>query len=1100
MPSKRQQPPPIRSYSPEDHGGVLSVSTVTLSHTSDSDFGHLSPVTTQGDITTQGDTGISEIPISTGIQKEQRSIPSLPFPVITSFNKDNNTNKNQSHNNKEKNNDNSNNSEFFTLKNAIKMVSLEAVKAEETYKSDKLLLDKANEQLMKFSRLLQEQDAELAATEEAFKKEQKQRESAEKHFIRLKKMMVVKDVEVSEAEQRKKAEQGLRKGAEREMTMLRRQIQAKDTQLAAAERKYQKECKRREKFENQMLELSKQAGKKNAEEQYQILQRIRDDDIVNSYSAAAEEFISSKENSFAAANSARKQQRAHEAAEARAASLMGQLNEVQEQLQQTEAELKTTKDKFDRERELREEADKALIIMREKGFNNQFDRKKSARTHAEDCLNTERLKLRNADLEGQLEATKTEVKKALEKARSRVNEEKSARESLEQQMQENRKSFEAVHEKEKALHEQKIKLYEESLKEAKQEKEQIEESLKKAKAQIEQSKSSTNSTSGELENLQHKYEAYQQQVIDAKAECKKEQTLRVELQTEMRAMANELDAMEEELTAKAKELAEVRKFAAFGDNTNVEMKERINLMEEEMKCTEARCKLFREKYNNEQERREKLEEEVYQMEQKIVQLSGALTAAQSHQKEAEGRCEMLRQKVQSISSSIQLTMAQGTSSEQQHLHLQQKVLTLTQELEVTKDRCGTLQQSLEQAERKCRALEESSAGSESPAARRQREEREQGQINKLKIAEEKWRKEKRQREEAEEQCRSLRQEIIQLKHEQVMEHQNTGSTSNGATTELRERIAKLEEELNVAESRRKVSVELLDNEKKLREEAENQIMAYRDMIPEYAEAEERYKKERKLRNQAESTIDSLRNKLMSGKGFWGSKGNDDGELAKSHKDDHERFVQLQQDLAGMKKQYEKSLGELEKEQNLRREVEKLLKTSAGSSAENERRLRAKAEKQVMSMRLKVEAKETEISTLKLRLSETQSSASENGDSHDRRRHSIGPGEIRSPPPASRPLGYRASRASPQQVRPHQDQRQAILDSLPEYIKNNFGRIGFVRHSVYEFWPALVLDPFTVPASIREKWLELYHEVSNKHKRIDFFNRRPFYFFFSPIFD
>lgn len=1196
--------------------------------------------------------------------------------------------------------------EFSSLKNAIKLLNLEAIKAEEVYKAENSLLAKANEQLMKFSSLLQEQDAELAATEEALNKERKQRESAEKHYIKLKKMMVVKDVEVSEAEQRKKSEILLRKGAEKEMSLLRKQVQAKEASVQSAERKYQKECKKREKFESQMLELSKKAGKQSAEEKYQMLQRLREKDDDNESTTSLSTDGTSKGNTTA--NSYEKWKR-KESRDTKVDSLMEQVHDLSNQLKQTEEDLKRANTKFNRERQLREEADKQVIHMREKGFAHHIDRRSAARSHAEDCLNTERLKLRNADLHEQYEILKSEAKKTLEKARDRVHEEKAAREAMEEQMIENRQHFEDALGREKEEHRMKM--------------EELANKVKVAQEEISQFKTSATEKEQNLEDLQGKYSDYQQQVIEAKAEFKKEQTLRAELQAEMKAMEDELDSMERDLTqarealqkaesneskqrttqetlekteklyqeehsqrvAKEKAMEDLRASAAEAGLTLLEEKEKVKLMEEdlrearkrcttleeelleaedrrarmkklhqeqmkscehsadekvqtlqkELKALESKCRTLQERYREEiesvgrsvdqkvislEEERERLqrilekeraqsteqlrslekehelvrgelhnleekfqrehhtkersEERTFKQTQSIKKLTAELDKAKSHSEAAEKQCSELRKKLQ--------VMASMTDEK-----LQEQVAALQQDLENSQDKCVTLQETLTQVELQLirerdmrQAAESSLTMDERSLARRQREEDEQEQINMelganfraVRISEDKWRKEKKLRESAEEQCRSLREEIYCLKHEQVITSQN-GNFRSDRHPDMEDRIATLKEELKLAESRRHVANESLEEERKWREDLEQQNQAFRDMIPEYAEAEERYQKERRLRTEAEAAVETLRTKLL-GKKVWGKSENQDETtlatadthtIAEMHQQvseikselqsvrsqceiaqaslhvAHEKYkheLNLREDVQSkltvaeeryeiehhlredIQAQLSEAQKECEKEQQLREDVQSqfetlksnarasshLRSTSSGVSSSDEvhRRLREKAEKQLMSMRLKMEAKETEIASLKSRLSQGSSSSTSTAPSKtfSRRRRPLArpasdAGEKSSTPPTPptvRELEYEMYRSSfptnmtydddeanSRQVHSQEERelKDQIMETLPDYVKNNFGRTGFVKHSAFDYWPALVLDPFTVPLSIRTKWLELYYEFDKR---------------------
>jgi chromosome segregation ATPase len=1115
--------------------------------------------------------------------------------------------------------------EFTSLKNAIKMINLEAIKAEELYRAESMLLQKANQQLIKFSHLLQEQDAQLAATEEALSKERKQRESAEKHFVKLKKMMVVKDVEVSEADQRKKSEVTLRKGAEKEMTTLRRQLQAKESLLTAMERKYHVECKRREKFESQMMELSIKAGKQSAEEKYQILQQIRAEE-------PAEPFLTNNDSSYDKWKH-KGQEDSH-----KAASLMAQLNDVQEQLKHTEQDLEKANERFHRERQLREEADKQVIVMREKGFAYHIDRRSSARAHAEDCLNTERLKLRNTDLQEQYELLKTEARNALEKARDRVQEEKVSRQSLEEQLEANRQQFNDALDREKKEHKKKM--------------EELAQKVTEARTDIERAKSSTNGNVQELEDLRRKDLMFQEQIIEARAESKKEQALRAELRQEMKAMEDELDSMEiqlkdaknevktmeeahrakeeslrEELKAtktelnsmesqlrKAKhelktleetnramedkyrqlesthremqeknqheldkqvksrqeeitqmqsvmqkdrdrqltemesemqkereqqikelealvqkerdqrvahenEIRKLRSASSANGLSQLEAKEKIKMLEEELaevtarwthlrekhqeseeelglrvqtleeelQALEARCKHLKTKYHTEQELKEKAKEEIFNLNQTIRQLTEDFNESRSQLETSEKQFSLLRQQTETVASTGRAEM-----------RIKEQLSSLRMELEDAKDKCASLQQSLEQAELRVleekelrKAVEAQLSMDERSIARARREEAEQEIINveiatkrAIRLAQDKSRDEKQKREKAEEQCRSLREEIHRLKHEQVVSNQN-GVSSKTLQEELVRQIASLTEELELAESRRDMAEASLEDEKKLREDFEKQNQAFRDMIPEYAKAEEKYQKERRLRSEAEATVEMLQQKGMEQRETGDP---NQSELQRQLKD-------LQLELQSLRSQREKVQDALriahervEKEQHLREDAESQLQSfrsrkTLDGNFEVEKKLREKAEKQVMSMRLKMEVKESQIASLKSRLTGSQSSGNSVPSSRAGLLKEVD--AKKSPTPLIRQLEYRSSAASydeepsqqPNSQGEEQRLRQEIMDTLPEYVKNNFGRIGFVKHSAFDYWPALVLDPFTVPHSIRTKWLELYYEVS-----------------------
>ncbi|CAB9514770.1 IG_like [Seminavis robusta] len=1304
--------------------------------------------------------------------------------------------------------------ELASLKNAIKLVNLEAIKAEELYKAERGLLQKANEQLFKFSRLLQDQDAELAATEEALSKERKQRESAEKHFIKLKKMMVVKDVEVTEAEQRKKSEVSLRKGAEKEMTMLRRQLQAKEAQLAATDRKYQKECKKRERFENQMTELAKKAGKANAEEKYQMLQQLRQEETDD------EPYLSTaKHDSY---DKWKQKEQIDPNHHVRVASLMAQLNDVQDQLKHAEEDLHKANDKFTRERQLREEADKQVIVMREKGYAYNIDRRTTARSHVEDCLNTERLKLRNADLQEQYELLKVEARKALEKARDRVRQEKTSREALEEQLVANRKHFEDALEQEKQEHKKRM--------------EELAQKVAEARSEIEVAKSSTSGTVHELADLRQKQATFQEQVIEAKADSKKEKALRSELKETMETLEDELDSMEAELKAKKeelqkletkykemedtcrswevtnqmteekcqhleekcqqmeakyrelestqqlmegnhqnfeakfkqlevkhrklesehrkleatnreldekhrkesekrtkvsreyreleekhqeelsrqsmdaqtlsrdyleleekyqqelnrqakdvqglsreirdleekhqqelgrqgkdaqqrllreieeleekhrqeldgqakemealvakerdqklsqlealiqkerdkriaheRELAELRVASAQSKSVLSEAEERakmldaelseasarerqlkehyskelteasarekkvkeqykeelaevtsrwtqareryqeehtsrekseeaadrrVHMLEAGLQSAEAQCKVLKEQYESEQGLKEKAEEEVFELNQRIKKLTFELEEAETQHAETKKQCSDLRLRIETVTISIQTIKAEGETSEKK---LKEKISSLTDELRETREQCASMQQSLEETEEQImkerelrRAIEVDLSMEERSLGRRRREEAEQEIINiqaanhqALRLVEDKLHNEKQLREEAEELCRSLREQIVRLKHEQVVANQKE-ATESDRKDELEYQLVALKDELELAVSKQKLTKDSLDEERKLRGELEKQNQAFRDMIPEYAEAEEKYQKERRLRSEAESTVETLRKRLTSNK-FWHSSGTHDESTIETNEQAHQEMqqhvIELQTELESMRSDFDKAQAALEdarakadRERHQREDAESQLlsiqnsKTPLsrnGSTAggfEFEKKRREKAEKQVMSMRLKIEAKDTEIVSLKSKLtdpsvkssrqSESQASSSTNS-SERRRRGAALVGQITSPQP-SRQLDYRSSfrtnrtysaqTSQRMHAQEEQDLREQILLTLPDYVKNNFSRIGFVKHSTFDYWPSLVLDPFTVPLSIRTKWLELYYEFEKR---------------------
>jgi chromosome segregation ATPase len=894
-------------------------------------------------------------------------------------------------------------------------------------------------------------------------------------------------------------------------------------------------------------------------------------------------------------------------------ALASELGDCREQLKSTEQELQKVSDRLKRERELREETDNQLILMREKGFAYHVDRRTSAREHAKDCLNTEMLKLKHADLLAQYEALKTEATQTLEKARDRVNEERTARESLEEQMQQNRKSFEEEREKqlqknrkieealekEKAEHEKKAqesqKGFEEALKKEKEENEQkvqeleqkskeLEQKLERSESKLEAIKSNTHIAEGDLKNLKEKYEEYQQQVIDAKADSKKEQSLRAELQMELKTLEEVLDSMEVELkgTQKAlkkmeelykkelaknqgnvKELSDLRLALAESDKERAETKEKVRMLEVEVGTIDARWLLSREHCQQEKELKQKAEDEASKLRHKMEQITVDLNFANTRREEAENQCAALRQRIEAATSEVQRAHAGEEDAEQLTSQLQQQVMTLSTELEITKENCGSLRESLERTElqfQRERELREKAEGAltleERSIARIRREESEQEMIameanialqknQAYREIEEKWRAERKLREEAEEEVRALREEIFHLKQRNSSGDQ-TNLANNTQQTELEERIMALEDELVMAESRRKVTKESLENERKQRDELEQQVQAFREMIPEYAEADERYQKERRLRIEAENTIQSLRKKLHDERNWEKSPVEqpvDEGL--------QEQILALESELASVREQCIELQGGLDKadarlrvERQLREDAENLVKSQGrGRRATDrvegdlqlERKLREKAEKQVMSMRLKVEAKESEIIALRSQLPNSHLSSSEeksrtnwrssrpNTPREQQPSPSQGlkastpsrgqpspskgyrgntPREQPSPSKAYRAntpreqpsparsytpqLPYRATSGSEYKMKLYEDQqkqlneerqlRQEIMQSLPDYVKNTFGRIGFVKHSSFQYWPALVLDPFNVPIQIREKWLELYYEV------------------------
>jgi hypothetical protein len=151
----------------------------------------------------------------------------------------------------------------------------------------------------------------------------------------------------------------------------------------------------------------------------------------------------------------------------------------------------------------------------------------------------------------------------------------------------------------------------------------------------------------------------------------------------------------------------------------------------------------------------------------------------------------------------------------------------------------------------------------------------------------------------------------------------------------------------------------------------------------------------------------------------------------------------------------------------------------------ERKLREKAEKQLMKFRLEMQARESEIECLRDKLSASQSSLDCESRATERIRAIPDHSRTNQPTvqqlPYRHPSSYKIRMQEERQIRLNKErhQKHSIMLSLPDYVKNNFGRIGFVKHSAFEHWPALVLDPFDVPEYIREKWLELYHEFDKR---------------------
>ena len=1009
--------------------------------------------------------------------------------------------------------------QFSSLKNAIQALNFEAAKAEEMYRAE-------GAQVKKLTKVIQEQDAELAAAEEALQKEARHRESAEKHFIKLKKMMVVKDVEVSEAESQRKAEQELRKGAEKEIAMLCKQLKTKDAMLATAERKYQKECKKREKFESQMQEIARKAGRKSDEEKYQHLLKLREEDERNNFHQAPSE-SSDISDDFGPSDKNWKQKGEEDS---KLETVLEELMEFQEELKATKEELNRVKGQFSRERELREEADKQLIAMREKGFAYHLDKRAAAQNHVKDCLSSEKLKLRCADLQEQYDALKTEATKSLEKARDRLEDERDARDMLEHQIQEDKKE-----------HKKQIDELNQQVTDAEKRLKEMEEKLKDAESKVKDA-DKYNETEADLRNLRQKYAAFQQQVIDAKAECRREQNLREEMQYQQKKLENELDNMESQLnnTAEAlkkmedlykqelancnekqRQISELRLSAAQGSESNYVTKQKIIKLEEQLNAAEARCRVSKEKWQEEELLREKFEAEVSRLHKSLEQISDALQSAHSRREEGDKECERLKKKVRELETELQKAILQEENAEHKHSRLQQQIMTLSTELEITKSNCMSLTESLEKAEAKCREekelrekAEESLCREDQSSARKRREEPEHGILD-VEASLSQWRTERKLREEAEEKVRTLREDLFQLQHEHILSGQNQESPckQNGELkekiSELEKRIAQLESELEISKSHLKVAKESLDNERHLREDLEQQLEGFRAMMPEYTDAEDRYEKERRLRSEAEDKLDDLRQQVVELSQHLQEARNqhkNDGLMeAVAIEDMQKQLIDLESELIVVKnqcaeaqKKFDKAHHELLRERRLREAAERENKTlqhqrqSFGSSDRNddpeiEKKLREKAEKQLMALRLKVEAMETEIECLRDKLSASQSSLGSDLGARPEKGMVVVPNNRKTKISPVQQLPYRQyNNYKTRMQEEHQThlnmerhQKHSIMLNLPDYVKNNFGRIGFVKHSTIEHWPALVLDPFDVPLSIRKKWLELYHDF---HKR------------------
>jgi len=1118
--------------------------------------------------------------------------------------------------------------EFTCLRNAIQMANLEAIKAEELYRGESSLLAKANHQLMKFSRLLQEQDAELANTEEALNRERQEREAAEKQFVRLKKMMAAKDVEVNEVAQKKQTEQGLRKGAEREMAMLRRQLQAKDTQLSSVERKFQNECKQREKLEVQMIQLAKEAGQKSAEEQYQILMRIRNSDknhMPEQQLLVLEELgTNNNENSPALANVASPASKQHDL---HTAELMQHVSELKEKVKAAKEETEEAKRELDNEQQRRMEAEKQVVAMREKEVAKQFDKRSQARAHAEDCLNTERLKLKLTDLTEQYDQFKEDAQQSLQQARDRINEEKHVRESVELELKQQKQSFNVQLELMKKEYEQEL--------------EDLDEELEATKAEMQLLRNKDDADSQELDDLRNQCKLFQEQIGEAQAQIKNEQSLRVELQAEMKLMEDELDNMEaalnkaqEEWKRTQQQLEEVRSDATANDSKlRVELREKVHLLEDENTTLEARVRLFREKYHNEhdmletseekvytlersikeltskledlenakhdqlekskqevsklkeqvsdlnmeirglqedndllekskkqvseqllenskekiskleqqvskmtkeneklqkdgdllensreqvfgleqqvqdltkevkrlqneselletseeqcniaveqvarleeqvkeitaefeklqkeckklehsEERCKKAEEQVFALEQKVKELTFELETTAHQQQVSDERCETLRQRIQAVTANFHKTLAQGDNAEHTKV-LQLQISTLRTELETSKEDNAALRGTLEKSQHLYRDL--------------QRKQTNSSEVNK-----EAFERESALREQAEEKCRGLRQEIIQLKQEHVRALQDFQAKAilQENVDKLNDRIAGLEDELKSAETREKLLKDQHEAEQRMREEMEEQHEALMATLANGQQKEDSADKR---------SIMKLKEALLELK-YKYDQALTELELAQ----EQVQKIQLsKRALLELQIKYDKCQKELKKAYENQKTTLKSTK-----SAEAEQRLRDKAAKH-KTIKMKWENKEsvTNAHLLADHLFSSTSGSTESRDSkvpQDRQRRLSDVGDDnRSPPPLNHQLEYRSPGLKPPQIlRPKQEHqfRDQILQSLPDYVKKSFGCIGFVKHSMYDHWPALVLDPFTVPLNIQQKWMELYYEFDKR---------------------
>lgn len=59
----------------------------------------------------------------------------------------------------------------------------------------------------------------------------------------------------------------------------------------------------------------------------------------------------------------------------------------------------------------------------------------------------------------------------------------------------------------------------------------------------------------------------------------------------------------------------------------------------------------------------------------------------------------------------------------------------------------------------------------------------------------------------------------------------------------------------------------------------------------------------------------------------------------------------------------------------------------------------------------------------------------------------------------------------------EEERDAILEEVPEFNKKMFKQVGFAKWSK-SYLPAMSLNPFSVPpGDIREQWMKMYHNVS-----------------------